>query len=392
MKEAGFGVGVLAPKGSLIHSTRYIDEKFILGARGFEPIIRRGIKNAFEKFAPDIIVPCDEQAAAIVSHWVEKGAGTGRLLPPQLLQCLERSLGAAEGLSQRASKPETLAKARAVGVVCPRETIVEDFSHCQKVAVEYGYPVVLKLSRGVGGYSVRVCNTKEELNEAFRRYKRSQWRSNDLFRRLIRQGGYKGRLDIVVQEHVSGRPGISCASAINGTTVSVLTGLVETARSQTGPATVVRLTNQPSIVDATVKMIAAFGASGFMSFDFIVDDQGQAHLIECNPRPTQMAPLGPLVGVDLAGALLKTLQDQRHGTGYEVPTGEQTISLFPQEWSRDPFSPSLQATYHDVPWDDATLLAALIGKVAGQKQRRRFLWRGRSEGRAHGARPVTITR
>lgn len=360
LKEAGFCVGVLALRGNLIHASRYVDRKFTLGARRFEPIIRHGIENAFEKFAPDIIVPCDERAAAIVSHWVEKGSG--RLLSLRLLQCLERSLGPVEALPQRGSKAETLAKARAIGVLCPRETVVEDFPGCEKAAEEYGYPVVLKLSHGAGGIGVKVCGTSEELKKAFGGFKRTQSKSDTLLRRLTRRDWFGSRLGILVQEHVSGQPGMSCASAVNGATVSVVTGLVDATTSQTGPASVVHLANQPSIVDATIRMVAAFGATGFMSFDFIVDDEGKAYLLECNPRPTQILHLGPLVGVEVAGALLKALQDGRPEATCEVPTGERTVSFFPQEWARDPSSPSLQATHHDVPWDDPTLLAAIMRK------------------------------
>lgn len=372
LKEAGFCVGVLALRGNLIHASRYIDRKFMLRARRFEPVIRRGIENAFEKFAPDIIVPCDERAAAIVNHWVEKGAGSARSLSPQLLQCLERSLGAVESLPQRASKAGTLAKARAIGVLCPRETVVEDLPGCEKAAGEYGYPVVLKLSHGAGGIGVKVCETREELKKAFSGFKRTQSKSDTMLRRLTRRDWFGSRLDILVQEHVSGQPGMSCASAVDGHTVSVVTGLVDATTSQTGPASVVHLAIHPSIVDATTKMVAAFGATGFMSFDFIVDHQGQAYLLECNPRPTQILHLGPLVGVELAGALLKALRDGRPEASCEVPTGERTVSFFPQEWARDPSSPSLRATFHDVPWDDPTLLAAIMRKRPVRGLRRRF--------------------
>lgn len=372
LKEAGFCVGVLALRGNLIHATRYIDKRFTLGARRFEPIIRRGIENAFEKFAPDIIVPCDERAAAIVNHWVEWEGGRGRPLSPQLLQCLERSLGSLQRLPQRASKADTLALARAIGVVCPRETVVVDFPSCEKAAGDYGYPVVLKLSHGAGGIGVKVCETREALKRAFADFKRSQSQSGTMLRRLLRRDWFGASLDILVQEHVSGRPGMSCASAVDGATVSVVTGVVDSTTSKTGPASVVRLANQPSIVDATNRMIAAFGASGFMSFDFIVDGSGQAYLLECNPRPTQILHLGPLVGVELAGALLKALRNGRRVASCEVPTGERSVSFFPQEWVRDPSSPSLRTTYHDVPWDDPALLAAILRKRPLRRLRRRF--------------------
>lgn len=371
LKEAGFCVGVLALRGNLVHASRYIDRKFTLGARRFEPIIRRGIENAFEKFAPDIVVPCDERAVAIMNHWIGK-EGTGRCLSPQLLRCLERSLGRLDCLALRASKVDTLALARTNGVLCPRETAVASFSDCEKAAGDYGYPVVLKLSHGAGGFGVKICETREELRNAFAAFQRTQSKSSTFLDRLLRRDWFGSRLDILVQEHVSGRPAMSCVSALDGAAVSVVTGLVGTTTSKTGPASTVHLANEPSIVDATGRMVAAFGASGFLSFDFMIDARGRAYLLECNPRPTQMLHLGPLVGVDLAGALLAGLEGRRREAACEVPAGERTVSFFPQEWIRDPASPSLNATYHDVPWDDPALLGALMRKRPVRGLRRRF--------------------
>jgi hypothetical protein len=34
----------------------------------------------------------------------------------------------------------------------------------------------------------------------------------------------------------------------------------------------------------------------------------------------------------------------------------QLVAFFPEEWWRDPDSPFLHSTYHDVPWNDPPLL------------------------------------
>lgn len=374
LKDAGFCVAVLAVEGNLIRQSRYLDAKFTLGANQFESAIRRRLETAFKTFAPDIIVPCDERAVAMVNYWAGKTSRDGRTLSPRLLQCLERSLGCVENLPQRASKAETIMAARANGVACPRQATVESLSDCRKIAADYGYPIVLKLSHGTSGNGVRICATDAELEQAYGSFRLAQLNSLSRSKRLLRGNWYGSQLQILVQEHVVGQAGISCASAVDGVAVSVITGLVEATPSQTGPASVVRLVNHPSIIDATVKMIAAFGVSGFVSFDFIVDLQGQAHLLECNPRPTKILHLGHLVGVELAGTLLKALQDRRRDTGCEVPTGERTVSFFPHEWGRDPASPSLQATYHDVPWEDPPLLAAVMSKWLGKEGKQPQPW------------------
>ncbi len=143
--------------------------------------------------------------------------------------------------------------------------------------------------------------------------------------------------------------------------LSVVAGVVSQTVDETGPASVVTLAHHPGVVDATARLIEAMGVSGFVSFDFIADDDGRAWLLECNPRPTQIVHLGPLVGVDPARALAAALR-QVPTSGCETPATELPVAFFPQEWRRDPRSANLLRLYHDVPWDDPKLLAAMIRK------------------------------
>lgn len=316
---------MLADDGNLIRQSRYVDAHFSLSKRKLEPAVRRNLEGAFSAFEPDIIVPCDEHAVAMVNHWVGRPGGTRTLSSP-LLQCLARSLGALESLPQRACKAATIERAKDLGVVCPRQVQVRNLSECQVAAEEYGYPVVLKLSHGTSGEGVRICSSPEELRQAYASFRLKQIEADAPLRRNLRTNWFGSKLLVLVQEHVAGQPGMSCASAVEGVAASVVTGLVEANSSQTGPASVVRLVNQPSIIDATIKMIGALSVTGFVSFDFIVDLQGQAHLLECNPRPTKILHVGPLFGVELAGSLLNALQGKSRDA-CETPTGERTVAF-----------------------------------------------------------------
>jgi hypothetical protein len=136
-----------------------------------------------------------------------------------------------------------------------------------------------------------------------------------------------------------------------------------------GPATIVRIADIPEVRQITEKMVGAFEANGFLSFDFIVDESGRAVLLECNPRPTQIMHLGSLVGVDLARSFREALAGARDAP-CEFPQGERKVAFFPQEWKRDPESSLLVTGFHDVPWEDPALLRAILGK-------RPITWRGR---------------
>lgn len=100
--------------------------------------------------------------------------------------------------------------------------------------------------------------------------------------------------------------------------------------------------------------------TGFADLEFIIDSESNAPLfLECNPRPTPISPLGKIVGIDLCQAFMAGLT----GTPY-VPAppldGDRVITLFPQEWLRDPQSPYLKGIDHNVPCDDPELVRAYL--------------------------------
>jgi hypothetical protein len=359
-KEAGFRVGILGLRSSLLQTTRHADERFVLPARRFEPLIRHGLEKAFANFHPDVIVPCDERAVSVVNYWIDR-RGRSALLSPGLRDRLALSLGSLEGLPERNSKPRVLELARSVGVRTPREIKVTSATECRQAAGTFGYPVMLKLSHGAGGNGVSLCETPEQLEGAFRRFERAQSTFKLWRRRLQRRDWFGSRFDIAVQEFVAGRPAMSCVAALAGRALSTVSGFAEKVSERNGPATIVRIVDVPEIRQATEKMVEAFDASGFLSFDFIVDEAGQAVLLECNPRPTQIMHLGNLVGVDLARSF-REAADGRYDGPCRFPDGEREVALFPQEWKRDPQSPALKVAYHDVPWEDPALLRAMLAK------------------------------
>ncbi|MFZ0940193.1 MAG: hypothetical protein WAN63_12230, partial [Candidatus Sulfotelmatobacter sp.] len=88
---------------------------------------------------------------------------------------------------------------------------------------------------------------------------------------------------------------------------------------------------------------------------------GNAHLIEINPRATQVGHLRLGPGRDLPAALSSVLSGDPLRAAPEV-TEKDTIALFPQEWLRDPASTFLTSAYHDVPWEEPELLRACVSQ------------------------------
>jgi hypothetical protein len=124
-----------------------------------------------------------------------------------------------------------------------------------------------------------------------------------------------------------------------------------------GPSSVVRFIHNAEMRQATEKLVAAWGLTGFISFEFILDSRGDAWLIECNPRPTPISHLGARVGEDICAALYCRLVRQPQPP--LKPGAELIVAHYPQERLRDPASPYLTKPFHDVPTDDPELLRRL---------------------------------
>jgi hypothetical protein len=125
---------------------------------------------------------------------------------------------------------------------------------------------------------------------------------------------------------------------------------------------VLRLIENAEMSAAAVKLVRRLGLSGIHGFDFMLEAHtGNAHLIEINPRPTQVGHLALGPGRDLPAALYSALSGEPLRPAKKV-TDNDTITLFPQEWMRDPASPFLTSGYHDVPWEEPELLRACVRK------------------------------
>jgi len=114
-------------------------------------------------------------------------------------------------------------------------------------------------------------------------------------------------------------------------------------------------------------MVHELNLSGLLGFDFMLEAHtGNAYLLEINPRATQVGHLMLGPGRDLPAALCAAVSGDPL-RAHPAVTENDTISLFPQEWIRDPASEFLRSSYHDVPWDEPELVRACVR--AGRKQR-----------------------
>jgi predicted ATP-grasp superfamily ATP-dependent carboligase len=93
------------------------------------------------------------------------------------------------------------------------------------------------------------------------------------------------RAPAIVQAFIPGREHSSCTVALRGKAVSTV---VYRGAQMSGTVAVSfeRVVDQPAITAWIDRFVAATGWTGFISFDFIVDETGKVYGIECNPRST----------------------------------------------------------------------------------------------------------
>lgn len=313
------------------------------------------LSAAIEAAAPHLAIPCDDGAALLLHalHAQPGMAASGR-------RTIERSLGRPASCALAATRAELMRVARHEGVRVPETMRVDGPRDLETWAERHGFPAVLKTDHSFGGLGVAIVRDAAQLREAFQAAMQpSLLRAlADLVLRrnpapLLRalSSAVPG---VTVQRYVAGdtanRAVVSCqGEVLAGTSVMALR-----TQGATGPATVVRVVDDAEMAQASQRLVAALGLSGFCGLDFVIDDTGAAWLIEVNPRATPISHLALGPGQDLPAALCAQIRGESAIAG-TVHRG-QLVALFPAELQRDPRSPFLHTAYHDVPWDQPALV------------------------------------
>jgi hypothetical protein len=333
------------------------------------PFLRPRLEAACRDWGAALIVPLD----SIAAHCLRVVA-TSPSTTPLLRMLLQRSLGSPSGYSAVCSRAGLMQFASQLGVHLPRFCVSADPAVLEAQAQGWGFPVVLRAENTCGGRGVTIARTGDELRAALadirtgsvgRRMRRA------LGRGFWRLAGFGETVSAppLLQSFVPGIPAMRTVSAWQGQVLEGVSFAVEQVRpAPTGPSAMVRHIENAEMADTARRLVAALGCSGFMSFDFMLNEAtGRAALIEANPRPIGSTHLGRLFGRDPCAALLACLTGERPvpvQPGVAVP---QTIALFPKEIERDPRNlRRLRAdrVYHDVPSDEPAVMAMYLRRLA----------------------------
>ncbi len=333
--------------------------------RGLMPL--KSFADAVAATKPDFILPGDDLATRHLHRLYDQARQGGGENGRELGMLIERSLGAPESFPVVYARTAFISLARKAGVRAPRTEVIANLEDLRKWAVQFGFPTVLKANGTSGGDGVRVVHNLEEAEDAFHALQSPPPLARAVKRALVDQDKTliwsalrRHRFVVNAQEYVTGREATSAVAAWQGKVLASLHFEVIHKRDAAGPSSVVRLIENAEMSATAETMVRQLNLSGLHGFDFMVEsDNGNAHLIEINPRATQVGHLALGPGHDLPAALYSALSGNPLQAAAKV-TDNDIITLFPQEWMRDPASPFLLSGYHDVPWEEPELIRACV--------------------------------
>ena len=339
---------VLAPANAYATLPRCVDQHFALpshaGTIARTMVLRSKLVDAVRRWQPTAIIPLDELSALLL-----RAIASEVQTAEDLRALLVRSLGRIEGYAAACHRVPLIETAVRVGVAVPAFFSVPG-PDTSPPAI--GFPIVIKRDHSSGSGGVVIAQNRAELAKAIRAARFRQL----VKRKLARLAGFDhGEGAILAQAFVLGRLAMHTAVARDGRMVDGQSLLAVRSHPSKRSSTVLEPLECPTMAEAARRIIAALGCSGFVSFDFIVGDDGRPLLIEMNPRPIGSTHLGRLFGHDLAQAFLTGQADNcgRH-------EGIAAVALFPKELERAPDGERISDLYHDVPWDEPQVLAAYV--------------------------------
>lgn len=285
MIESGFEVSACRPGG---HTLGKIDG--VAGSYRLNRLSRsRSVLRAIAAARPDIILPDDERALKVLRRLYARI----RHSDPATAAILARSLGNVDDWASITSRTGLAHAALSIGIAAPKSEVVATPADLCNWVNGHGFPVVLKTDGSWGGRGVAIARSVPALRARWRRISSPPTFPKATKRLLVNietdpivAWAQRTRPVVNAQEYVPGREAMATVACLDGEVLGVVCLAVVQASEARGPAAVVRTIDHPGMADAARRLVAEFGLNGFCGFDFILDEDGEAWLIEMNPRVT----------------------------------------------------------------------------------------------------------
>lgn len=371
LANAGCSVQAVCPLRHPLAKTSMFRQTHIYHYHGLAPLM--SFTAAITAARPDLIIPCDDLAVQHL-HQIYGREQSRRKEGAATCALIERSLGAPASFPISRERTSFMALAEEEGIRVPKTKIISNIVELREWVSQMGFPVVLKADGTSGGDGVRIVDTLEDAEKVFRSLqappllaRAAKWALVDQDTRLVWPSLLRHRSVVSAQTFVAGREATSVVACWEGAVLASLHCEVLNKHNSTGPATVLRLIENSDMSTTAEKIVRRLGLSGLYGFDYMLETHSRnAHLVEMNPRATQVGHLALGPGRDLPAALYAAITGR---TVHESPkiTEKNTIALFPHEWLKNPASPFLQSSYHDVPWEEPEFVRVCVGTRRKQR-------------------------
>ncbi|MYL54478.1 carbamoyl-phosphate synthase (glutamine-hydrolyzing) large subunit [Pontibacillus yanchengensis] len=204
-----------------------------------------------------------------------------------------------------------------LGIPYIKGTIAYKLTDLQHVSDQVSFPVIVRPSHVIGGQSMFLINSKEELEAHSKQWKATQ----------------KNMWPLVIDEYIKGK---ECeVDAICDGEDILIPGIMEhmeRAGVHSGDSTAIypplTLTNdqQETIVSYTKQLANAMNAIGMINIQFVIEED-EVYVLEVNPRSSRTVPIMskvtsvPMIELAVFTQLGYKLKDSTYGTGLlkEVP-------------------------------------------------------------------------
>ncbi|UOF01840.1 ATP-binding protein [Bdellovibrio reynosensis] len=358
LKRAGFDVYAYAPKNSYLAKTSFLNGRMLYPTFTYarSKVVYLGIILSILRLRPDLVVPGDEDALLALQALAKF---------PLIGKKITSSLPGYTDPSVLLSKSKFVAKCAKWGVRVPKNIEVKNLQEALTAAPRLGFPLVVKYDFGYGASGVEVVHNEEQLIKSLSSTQKVSLVTK--IKRVIKTLLFVVPKDdengLSLQQYISGQVGLAPFCAQNGAVFAANPMLKhKTYPGATGPSSVVVGVDNQEIHQAILTVAKNLSYTGFGSLDFIVEQKtGEAYVIELNPRPVPTVHFdSDLCAQDLCASFYKGLNKQFKPHDSGAPLYKSfTIALFPNEKRRDPQSPYLTQSYHDIPKDDEVLMEAL---------------------------------
>ena len=288
--------------------TRVVDQVFPYSS--LRPL--ESLAAAIRATDPKIIIPCDDRAVQHLHQLHRQARLTGA---DNIAGLIERSLGPPRSYPIVSVRFNLLDIARQEGLRVPATQAIHTLDDLSSWGAEHDLPWVLKADRTWGGGGVHIAPTVKHAQRFFKRIPRFFGTALAVKRLVVNRDPFwllpsrrRWRPGVIVQSHIQGRPANCAVVCWEGRVLAGIAAEVVSSEKPTGPATAVRIVDNPEMMVCAESIARRLGLSGFFGLDFMIEEgTGASHLIEMNPRCTPLCHLRMGQGRDLIGALYAQL-------------------------------------------------------------------------------------